>query len=257
MRFFRYRTRKAPGVELSEQDGVRHLHVGGDKVQSAMRLAAPNELELAYTRCMMGFLLFNPRPERVLMIGLGGGSLAKFIYHRLPWVNTVAVEISEQVLAAARSFFELPPEDERFRVVIGDGAGYVAREEDAFDVILTDGYVECDHGETLVTPMFYDRARLALTRNGILVTNFLTTAPWLDAWLTRMEAAFEGRVLLLEVEPKGNLITFALNGPARKVPWADLKSRAKELEETYGLPFREFVSGLRKHNPHTDRYLNV
>lgn len=72
-----------------------------------------------------------------------------------------------------------------------------------------------------------------------------------------MEAAFEGRVLLLDVEPKGNLVTFTFNGPSRKVPWDDLKARVKELEEPYSLPFREFVAGLRKHNPRTDRYLNV
>lgn len=62
---------------LSEQDGVRSLHLGGSMVQSAMRIAAPNELELVYTQCMMGFLLFHPKPGHVLMIGLGGGSLAQ------------------------------------------------------------------------------------------------------------------------------------------------------------------------------------
>ena len=69
---------------VSERFGVRSLHIGSDTIQSAMRLARPNDLELAYTRSMMAFLLFTERPARVLMIGLGGGSLAKFIYHRMP-----------------------------------------------------------------------------------------------------------------------------------------------------------------------------
>lgn len=257
MRFFRYRTKQAPGIEMSEQDGVRTLHVGGEKVQSAMRLSAPNDLELAYTRCMMGFLLFNQRPERVLMIGLGGGSLAKFVYRRMPAARTVVVEINPRVVGAARSFFELPPQDERFEVVIGDGGEYVARQEGAFDAILVDGFVDCDQGESLITREFYDQARQALTRSGVLVSNFLATAPSLDAWLTRMEAAFGRHALLLEAEPKGNLITFACNGPSRKLHWDDLKSQAKELEESYGLPFCDYVAGLRKRNSHTDRYLRV
>ena len=67
----------AETVYISEKFGVRTLHIGSDTVQSAMRIAAPNDLELSYTRSMMGFLLFNERPKSVLMIGLGGGSVAK------------------------------------------------------------------------------------------------------------------------------------------------------------------------------------
>ena len=49
-------------VYVSERYGVRSLHIGSDTVQSAMRLKAPNDLELAYTRSMMAFLLFVPAP---------------------------------------------------------------------------------------------------------------------------------------------------------------------------------------------------
>ncbi len=74
---------------------------------------------------MMAFLLFNDRPERVLMIGLGGGSLAKFIYHYLPRARTQVVEINPRVVAVARQFFNVPPDDERFAVIVSDGAEYV------------------------------------------------------------------------------------------------------------------------------------
>ena len=70
--------RKATGDEtvyITERFGVRSLHIGSDTIQSAMRLARPNDLELAYTRSMMGFLLFNPAPRRVLMVGLAAAHL--------------------------------------------------------------------------------------------------------------------------------------------------------------------------------------
>ena len=54
-----------------------YLHVGGEAIQSAMRMDDPFALELDYTRCMMAFLLFHPQPRRALMIGLGGGSIAR------------------------------------------------------------------------------------------------------------------------------------------------------------------------------------
>src|SRR6188768_3044504 len=100
-------------VYISEKGGVRTLHIGSDTVQSAMRIARPNELEIAYTRSMMAFLLFNPEPRQVLMIGLGGGSLAKFICHYLPRATTVVVEVNPRVVAVAREFFHLPADHER------------------------------------------------------------------------------------------------------------------------------------------------
>ena len=57
-------------VYISEKFGVRTLHIGSDTVQSSMRLSKPNDLEVSYTRSMMGFLLFNPHPRSVLLIGL-------------------------------------------------------------------------------------------------------------------------------------------------------------------------------------------
>src|SRR5688572_1868289 len=94
---------------VSERYGVRSLHIGSDTVQSSMRLTRPNDLELSYTRSMMAFLLFAPEPSDVLMIGLGGGSLAKFVHHRLPAARVRAVEVNPQVVAIARQYFHVPP----------------------------------------------------------------------------------------------------------------------------------------------------
>src|SRR5262245_14571019 len=88
MSFARLLWRRTTGGEdevyITERFGVRSLHIGSDTIQSSMRLTRPIDLELSYTRSMMAFLLFRDPPARVLMIGLGGGSLAKFVYHRLP-----------------------------------------------------------------------------------------------------------------------------------------------------------------------------
>jgi len=58
-----------------------------------MRLSAPDTLELHYTRTMMSFLLFSPQPRRALMIGLGGGSIAKFMRRFMPDTQLTVVEI--------------------------------------------------------------------------------------------------------------------------------------------------------------------
>src|SRR3990172_6876243 len=113
-------------VEGSEEDGGRSLHLGGDAIQSSIRLSRPDELALDYTRAMMAFLLFRPLPRAVLMIGLGGGSMARYIHQRMPGTRTTVVEINAKVLAAARSLFHFPADDARLKVEIACGADYIA-----------------------------------------------------------------------------------------------------------------------------------
>ena len=140
----RWRLRKSAhgsgSVYVTERSGVRSLHIGSDTIQSSMRLARPNDLELAYTRSMMAFLLFRPPPRRALLVGLGGGSLAKFIYHRMPEAVTEVVEINPQVVAVARRLFDVPAADARLVVRICDAAAFMASQGGGFDVILVDGY---------------------------------------------------------------------------------------------------------------------
>jgi len=70
-------------VDVSEVDGVRSLHLGSNTIQSSMRVKAPYDLELRYTRGMMCYLLFSPEARNLLLIGLGGGSIPKFVRHYL------------------------------------------------------------------------------------------------------------------------------------------------------------------------------
>src|SRR6266852_3464507 len=98
--------------------GVRAMSFNGDHVQSTMKVGKPHQLAGEYTRRMMAFLLFHPRPQRIVMIGLGGGSLAKFIYYEMPDASITVVEVNPKVVAAARSHFHMPRDDERLRVVI-------------------------------------------------------------------------------------------------------------------------------------------
>jgi spermidine synthase len=63
---------------VHEDGDTMSLHFDISSIQSRMCMADPNALELEYTRAMMGFLLFVPQPRELLIIGLGGGSLAKY-----------------------------------------------------------------------------------------------------------------------------------------------------------------------------------
>ena len=127
-----------PDVRVAEERGIRSLYLGSDTIQSSMRLSDPTELVLTYTHAMMGFLLCLPSaPAAILHIGLGGGSLPRFCHARLPDTRNIAVELNPEVIAVARSLFALP-EDERLRVIQGDGVQFVGERTAEFDAVLVD-----------------------------------------------------------------------------------------------------------------------
>ncbi len=128
-------------IEIVEEDGVRVLQIGGNAIQSAMRLDAPDRIELDYVRAMLAFLLFCPAPRDVLTIGLGGGSMARFIHQRMPKTRVTVVEINPGVVSVARKYFHFPGEDARLAIVIGDGAEAVPQRPASCDVLVVDGFV--------------------------------------------------------------------------------------------------------------------
>ena len=226
---------------VSERYGVRTLHIGSDTVQSSMRLARPNDLELAYTRSMMAFLLFMAAPSRVLMVGLGGGSLAKFVYHRLPETRVTVVEVSAQVVAIARQLFHVPADEARFKIVVADGAEYVARGDVAADVVIVDGYDADAPVEELASASFYAACRDWLETDGMLVVNLWGGDKQFTTLLRRIQCAFPAGTLCLPAERPGNVIVFGF----KTDPGALALDRALEARKRAGKGARAGVRALR------------
>ena len=225
---------------------MRTLHVGGEAIQSAMRIAEPFALALDYTRCMMAFLLFHPQPREALMIGLGGASLPKFFHRNLKKTRVRVVELDPRVVAAARMHFALPPDDARLCVEIGDGAQALSPE--CCDVLVIDAYHDEQHVPELASQEFYDAAWFALGETGAMVVNFMDDDRSLDTYLRRLEHAFDGAVLALPALYDPNIVALAFKGVPGSVEWDTLRARAARLESLLGLPFTRYVSRLRSMN---------
>jgi spermidine synthase len=234
---------------------MRTLHIGGEAIQSAMRLGDPYALALDYTRCMMAFLLFHAAPREALMVGLGGGSLAKFFHRQLRQTRLRVIELDERIVVAARAHFELPADDARLSVEIGDGAEALAPE--CCEVLLLDAYHDERHVPKLAAAEFYDAAYLALTEPGVMVVNFMDDDPKFDEYLQRLERSFGGAVLAMPALYDPNVIVFALKGGPARLEWAELRHRADELESRYRLPFSRYVSRLRSMNRASARDLII
>jgi spermidine synthase len=197
---------------FSEGDS-RSLHFEEKYVQSEMRITAPYELALSYTRVMMDFREYISTPRHILMIGLGGGSLAKYCYRNLPSTRITVVEIDADVIAL-RDEFMIPADDERFQVIHADGAQYIEQAAQDVDVLLLDGFNATGQAVELGSIRFYSACRRVLTSIGMLVVNLSGDDANLTYPTIRLRAAFEERTWQRPVPDSNNRIAFALKRPA-------------------------------------------
>ena len=236
-------------LEISEQAGVRSLHFGSDWIQGAMRLRSPYALELAYTREMMACLLLRDAPEwprRILLIGLGAGSLAKFLYRHLPETSLTVVEIDARVAPFAEHYFHLPRDPRRLKIVVADGADYVEARRRKFDLLLLDGFSAEARPGRLDTSAFYKACATLLNDRGLLVCNLLGRSRGFSASVARITQSLAGRSVVFPSCDSGNAIAIAAVGEEVRISLAEMKTRARELRQATGLDLRPTISRLEQ-----------
>lgn len=192
------------------EGNVRSLHFEEKYIQSAMWVSAPTALALSYTRVMMNFRQFIASPRHILMIGLGGGSLAKYCYRHLPSARITVVEIDADVIAL-RDQFMIPPDNERFQVVQADGADFVATATPDVDVLLLDGFGAHGQPAELSSAGFYQKCRQLLTPDGMLVANLSRDGSHFWNLMTRLLAEFGDHMWQSDVPDSNNCVIFAGN----------------------------------------------
>ena len=226
----------------------RQLQFSPHSFQSRMRHDDPYALVAGYTRQMMSFLLFDPDPEHVLLIGLGGGSLAKFCYRHLPDARITAVEIDERVIAM-RDAFLIPPDDHRFRVVHDDGARYLARCERPVSAILIDAFDRDGVTPSLASAAFFERAAALLAPKGAVIMNLLGERQHFAEHLERAREVFGSRATLAQVTGSDNVLLYAF-APGSAPPSAKhLYLRARHLQSKIALNFRHYLKQIRQGQP--------
>lgn len=239
-------------LEIVEGDGVRSLHFGTLSRQSSMALAEPERLVLAYVRAMTAWLLFKESFEAALIVGLGGGSLAKFLLHHFPGCRLYAVEYRKSVVKIARSHFGLPL-DNRLKIVIDDGGRFIRQRTETlrekFGLIFLDAFDQEGMAHSMRSIAFFDACKSLLKPDGILVLNLWTTdKPLYDACADWLDSAFNSKVLFLTVHDRGNTIGFVFNEGTPVYELNRLRSRALALEQHYHIEFPGFLKDFCRQN---------
>lgn len=217
--------------------GFRTLRLerGGAR-QSVVKLGDPDHLELSYSRAILAGLPlvgpWNGQPRRILILGLGGGSLPMFFHKNFPEATIDVADISPDVIAVAKKFFEVR-EDSRLRIREGDARAIVEATPAAhYDVIVADAFGANSAPAHLTTQEFLRTLRRALTPGGMVISN-LWRHPYNPAYdnvvLTYLSVFEQNHIL--DVVDDYNSIVFALPRAAA-VDKAQLAQAAGALAKT-------------------------
>jgi spermidine synthase len=158
-------------IVVAEDGRSRYLRFD-NSFQSGMYVDDPFATRFAYTDYLHLGLAYNPGAERVLFIGLGGGSAPKRMWRAFPDLELTAVEIDPDVVEIAHEYFAVP-DDPRLRIVVEDGRRFLDGSDGRWDVIVIDAFYADSIPFHLATREFLELARSHLTAGGVVVTNVI------------------------------------------------------------------------------------
>jgi spermidine synthase len=143
---------------------------GWDYTESVVNLSDPDELPIRYTQVMTLATIYPPAPSKILMLGLGGGSISTYLGRALPEAEITTVELDPGVIGAAKKYFGVV-ETARMRYRAGDARVFLNRNTELYDLILIDAYRGGYVPFHLLTREFYTLLKQRLTPGGAIASN--------------------------------------------------------------------------------------
>jgi len=232
------------------QEGQRRCLVfnvhRGDRNQTCMNTADPERLVFEYAKMSFAGLLLNPNPRRVLIAGLGGGSLPSALTTLFPEAQIDVIEIDQAVVNVAKEFFDFE-ETDQVSVIVNDARVYVKRAallEKKYDLVILDAFTGDYIPEHLLTLEFLQEVRSIMTPDGVLVANTFSTSRFYDHESETYQRAF-GEFFNFKLPSSGNRIIIArdeLLPPRGKMMQTarDLAPRVRRV----GVPLLEYPNRL-------------
>ena len=209
-----------------------------------MSISKPHWLALSYTRFMMASLLFMNPPGRALVVGVGAGSIIRFIHHHFPSCVVDGVDYSPHILKLARGYFNLP-HSAAIRLHCSDGLDFLAdRKNLLYDMIFVDAFDQDGMAASVYCAEFFSRCRQHLKENGIVSLNSWSgDGSRMNQICSDLERYFTS-CFTLPVTNRGNVICLAGKAPDLKITmerdYTELARMSAEFDINFNEIFRVF-----------------
>ena len=204
---------------------------GWDYTESVANLTDPDDLPLRYAQVMSIATVYPETPKKILMLGLGGGSISTYLGRFLPDAAITTVEIDPGVISAAKTYFGLR-ETERMRYRAGDGRVFLNRNNELYDLILLDAYRGGYVPFHLLTREFYTLVKQRLAPGGGAAFNVHDGTKLYASTVRTLAEVFPA----LDLYPTGLGETIAV-ATATALDKATLERKATALQERHGFRF--------------------
>jgi len=240
-------------VFVYQQGSVVTLQFGRQRttlVQSQVDVASPRRHMLEYSRLTFSGLLYQPEPERMLVVGLGGGVIPRELHHHFPRALIDVAEIDPEVAAVAERFFGFRT-DERLRVHIGDGRMFVRKQARStpvqkYDLIVLDAFNSDYIPFHLMTREFLEELKGVLADDGVVVANVFSNNRLCDAELKTFAAVFGRCQVFMGVESANAMIVSpGPDGPVLTVGQAVARAEELRKKHTFAFDLRAVARRLR------------
>ena len=181
---------------------------GTEALESAVDLSDPLQLVVHYTRSLYGALFIQPKPQRVLMIGLGGAGFHRLFAAAYPDALLHTVELDPKVLELCQSRMEFKP-TAKTPVTIMDGRMFVKRNREQWDWLILDAFRGGFVPPHLKTEEFYRECAARLSERGVFISNLHATSQLYYSDIKTIQKVFP-QVVLFETAGRGNVIACAV-----------------------------------------------
>lgn len=214
----------------------------GDRNQTCKYMSEPWRLVFDYTRMSFAGLLLQPQPQRILIIGLGGGSIPMTFNDLFPDAQIDVIEIDEAVVRVAREFFGFI-DDENMNVYVDDGRPFIKRagiRGQTYDYIILDAFSGDYIPEHMLTQEFLQEVQQIMSDDAVLVANTFSTSRLYDHESVTYQRVF-GEFYNFKLPTSGNRLIVARQQTLP--PRSDLIAASEQLEpllEKYDVPLMEY-----------------
>ncbi len=160
-------------VRVSENDLFRYL-ILNNTFHAVMWKVEPTFLALPYSQVMMGVLPLVEQPKRGLILGHGGGSLAKWLAQKWPELELDVVEMDPVVVQAAERYFQyVPPANHH--VFVEDARTFLRNTSHQYDVVWVDVFARHLIPFHVTTQEFFEELKRHLAPKGAVAVNLASS----------------------------------------------------------------------------------
>ena len=178
--------------------------------QSCRFLHDRDKLVFPYAKMVLTSLLVQDNPKRILIIGLGGGTLVHTYSVLFPQADIVIAEIDSAVVKVAGTYFDFTATN-KISVAEEDGRIYVKRaglRGEKFDLVILDAFNGDYIPEHLMTAEFFEEVKKLLSDKGMVVANTFSGSRLYSAESQTYAKVF-GKFFNIRMNSSGNRIIVA------------------------------------------------